>query len=174
MVLTTSAVSSRRPSLMGPWLMGDSRRPSSSIRFPLCSTKPTKWRSTLSSRAGVAVWPDSAAEVWADSTSLNCERSPARSRGVCGGAGGEAGRSGGGGEGRWVHGKGATDLAWALGEELGERALAWRATCRRFSLVCRSVLVTGGRARWLTQGNPAVGQDVQHRKRAARVCNWNE
>lgn len=85
MVLTTSAVSSRRPSLMGPWLMGDSRRPSSSIRFPLCSTKPTKWRSTLSSRAGVAVWPDSAAEVWADSTSLNCERSPARSRGVCAG-----------------------------------------------------------------------------------------
>lgn len=79
---TTTAVSSSRPSLIGPWLIGLSRRPSSSTRLPLCSTKPTKWRSTSSSRFGVAVWPDSAAWVWADSTAVNWARSAARSRGV--------------------------------------------------------------------------------------------
>lgn len=52
-LLTTCTASSRRPlSDSGPWLTGELRRPSSSMRKPLCATKVTKWRSVESSRAG--------------------------------------------------------------------------------------------------------------------------
>lgn len=46
---------SSKPSLISPWLTGLLRRPSSSIRHPLCSTNETKCRSVSASSAGACV-----------------------------------------------------------------------------------------------------------------------
>lgn len=56
--LATAATSGSRLSLVvGPWLMGPARRPSSSHSWPPCSTNAMKCRSTSCSGGGGAVLP---------------------------------------------------------------------------------------------------------------------